>query len=84
MQTMIMSISSDRFKEKYKIRKGIIISKIRAVQGQDKIKTGLEIVHLKKEMSVKESSIMKVETEYIMLKEIETTIGIICVSKLHL
>lgn len=81
MPMMIMSVSSDRLKEKYMNKSGKIILKRKVVQGQDRIKTGIEIDHMRKEILVKDSNI-EVEIGFIMLKQ-KGAIEPIYLSKVH-
>ncbi len=81
MPMMTMSVSSDRLKEKYMNKSGKIILKSKVVQGQDRIKTGIEIDHMGKEISVKDSNI-EIEIGFIMLKQ-KGAIEPIYLSKVH-
>ena len=81
MPMMTMSVSSDRLKEKYMNKRGKIILKTKVVQGQDRIKTGIEIDHMRKEILVKDSNI-EVEIGFIMLKQ-KGVIEPIYLSKVH-
>ena len=77
-----MSVLSDRLKENYMNKSGKIIIKRKVVQGQDRIKIGIEIDHMRKEILVKDSNI-EVVIEFIMPKE-KGAIELIFLSKVHL
>jgi len=82
MHMMTMSVLSDRLKENYMNKSGKIIIKRKVVQGQDRIKIGIEIDHMRKEILVKDSNI-EVVIEFIMPKE-KGAIELIFLSKVHL
>ena len=82
MHMMTMSVLSDRLKENYMNKSGKIIIKRKVVQGQDRIKIGIEIDHMRKEILVKDSNI-EVVIEFIMPKE-KGAIELIFLSKIHL